>query len=145
MVPLKGYCNLYCRLSQFATKTFVLTNENVFMKNCRKVRTINKLYNCIFHCSLCFFRAALYMLVFSLRNGSFTLVTFVSKTIGDSDTWQWHVTVTLGSATRYRNNPGRTKANGREPKSCLGRVFNFKLGPFVMYVIAWHIQKHALP
>ncbi len=40
--------------------------------------------------------------------------------------------------------PGSAKANGREPKSCLGRVFNFKLGPFVMYVIAWHIQKHAL-
>jgi hypothetical protein len=39
---------------------------------------------------------------------------------------------------------GSTKANGREPKSCLGRVFNFKLGHFVMYVIAWHIQKHAL-
>jgi hypothetical protein len=40
--------------------------------------------------------------------------------------------------------PGSAKANGKEPKSCLGRVFNFKLGPFVMYVIAWHIQKHAL-
>ncbi len=26
---------------------------------------------------------------------------------------------------------GSAKANGREPKSCLGRVFNFKLGPFV--------------
>jgi hypothetical protein len=25
---------------------------------------------------------------------------------------------------------GNTKANGREPKSCLGRVFNFKLGCF---------------
>jgi len=24
--------------------------------------------------------------------------------------------------------PGRTKANGREPKTCLGRVFNYKLG-----------------
>ncbi len=32
------------------------------------------------------------------------------------------------------------KANGREPKSCLGRIFNFKLGHFVMYAIAWHIQ-----
>jgi hypothetical protein len=39
---------------------------------------------------------------------------------------------------------GSAKANGREPKSCLGRVFNFKLGPLVMYAIAWHIQKHAL-
>ncbi len=26
--------------------------------------------------------------------------------------------------------PGSTKANGREPKTCLGRVFNFKLGCF---------------
>jgi hypothetical protein len=41
-------------------------------------------------------------------------------------------------------NLGSAKGNGREPKSCLGRVFNFKLGPFVMYAMAWHIQKHAL-
>jgi len=40
--------------------------------------------------------------------------------------------------------PGSAEANGREPKSCLGRVFNFKLGHFVMHAIAWHIQKHAL-
>ncbi len=40
--------------------------------------------------------------------------------------------------------PGSAKANGREPKSCLGRVFNFKLGHFVFYAIAWHIKKHAL-
>ena len=39
---------------------------------------------------------------------------------------------------------GSAKVNGREPKSCLGRVFNFKLGHFVMYAIAWHMQKHAL-
>ncbi len=39
---------------------------------------------------------------------------------------------------------GSVKANGREPKSCLGRIFNFKLGHFVMYAIAWHIHKHAL-
>jgi hypothetical protein len=38
---------------------------------------------------------------------------------------------------------GGAKDNGREP-NCLGRVFNFTLGPFVMYMIAWHIQKHAL-
>jgi hypothetical protein len=35
---------------------------------------------------------------------------------------------------------GSTKANGREPKSCLSRVFNFKLGCIVMYTIAQHIQ-----
>ncbi len=35
---------------------------------------------------------------------------------------------------------GSAKANGREPKSCLGRVFNFKLGCFVMCVIAWPTQ-----
>ncbi len=28
--------------------------------------------------------------------------------------------------------PGSAKANGREPKSCLDQVFNFKLVPFVM-------------
>ncbi len=39
---------------------------------------------------------------------------------------------------------GSAKANGREPKSCLGQVFNFKLGHFVMYAMAWSIQKHAL-
>jgi hypothetical protein len=32
------------------------------------------------------------------------------------------------------------KANGRKPKSCLGGVFNFKLGCFVMCTIAWPIQ-----
>jgi hypothetical protein len=35
---------------------------------------------------------------------------------------------------------GSAKANGREPKSCLGRVFNFMLGCFVMCTIAWPIQ-----
>ncbi len=32
------------------------------------------------------------------------------------------------------------KDNGREPKSCLGQVFNFKLGCLVMCTIAWPIQ-----
>jgi hypothetical protein len=45
---------------------------------------------------------------------------------------------------RVRLRAGSAKASGREPKSCLGRVFNFKLGLFVTYEIAWHIQKHAL-
>ncbi len=27
---------------------------------------------------------------------------------------------------------GSVKANGREPKSCLGRVFHFKIGSFVV-------------
>jgi hypothetical protein len=35
---------------------------------------------------------------------------------------------------------GSAKANGREPKMCMGRVFNFKLGSFVMYAIARHTQ-----
>ncbi len=30
------------------------------------------------------------------------------------------------------------EANRREPESCLGQVFNFKLGCFVISVIAWH-------
>ncbi len=37
---------------------------------------------------------------------------------------------------------GSSKASGRELKSCLGRVFNFKLGHFVMHAIAWHIQEN---
>ncbi len=35
---------------------------------------------------------------------------------------------------------GSVKANGREPKSSLGWVFNFKLGHFVMHTMARHIQ-----
>ncbi len=35
---------------------------------------------------------------------------------------------------------GSVKANGSETKSCLGRVFNFKLGHFVMCTKAWPIQ-----
>ncbi len=35
---------------------------------------------------------------------------------------------------------GNAKADGREPKSCLSRVFNFKLGCFVMCTIPWPIQ-----
>jgi hypothetical protein len=28
--------------------------------------------------------------------------------------------------------PGSVKSNGREPRSCLGRVYNFKLGIFAL-------------
>ncbi len=35
---------------------------------------------------------------------------------------------------------GSSKAHGREPKSCLGRVFNIKLGHFAVYALAQHIQ-----
>jgi hypothetical protein len=34
---------------------------------------------------------------------------------------------------------GARKLTGQK-LSCLGRVFNFKLGCFVMYAIAWHMQ-----
>jgi hypothetical protein len=34
------------------------------------------------------------------------------------------------------------KANGREPKSGLGRVFNSKLGCFATCVISWYTQAH---
>ncbi len=44
----------------------------------------------------------------------------------------------MGGATLIGS--GSTKAKWREPKSCLGRVFNFELGCFVMYAIARHIQ-----
>jgi hypothetical protein len=33
-------------------------------------------------------------------------------------------------AIKTMNKLGSPKANGREPKSCLGRVFNFKLDSF---------------
>jgi hypothetical protein len=36
--------------------------------------------------------------------------------------------------------PGSVKANRREPKSCLGWVFNFKLGCFVICTTAWPLQ-----
>jgi hypothetical protein len=32
------------------------------------------------------------------------------------------------------------KANGREPKSCMGGVFHFKLGCLDMCTIAWPVQ-----
>ncbi len=34
----------------------------------------------------------------------------------------------------------RKSYGGREPKSCLGQFFNFKLGHYVIRAIAWHIQ-----
>ncbi len=43
-----------------------------------------------------------------------------------------------------KHKAGSVKAYGREPKSGLGRVFNFKLGHFVMYAMAWYIHKHVL-
>ncbi len=45
--------------------------------------------------------------------------------------------------TNLRGGSGSVKAIGRDPKSCLGRVFNFKLGCFVTCTIAWPI--HARP
>ncbi len=37
--------------------------------------------------------------------------------------------------------PGSAKANGREPKSCLGQVINFKLGRHsIMYAVGQHVQ-----
>ncbi len=38
----------------------------------------------------------------------------------------------------YCINLGSAKANGREPPSCMGRVFNFKQGCFVMSLIVRH-------
>jgi hypothetical protein len=43
-------------------------------------------------------------------------------------------------SNHLRHIPGSAKANGREPKSCSGRIFNFKLGCFVMCTIARPIQ-----
>ncbi len=35
---------------------------------------------------------------------------------------------------------GNSKTNRREPNCCLGQIFNFKLGRFVMHAIVRHIQ-----
>jgi hypothetical protein len=40
---------------------------------------------------------------------------------------------------------GSAKANGRESRSSLGRVINFKLGRFVTYAIVRHIQTRPRP
>ncbi len=40
------------------------------------------------------------------------------------------------------NGAGSAKTNGREPKSCLGRVFKFKLGCFC-YGCHWKLQTNA--
>jgi hypothetical protein len=45
-----------------------------------------------------------------------------------------------GNSPSTNTTAGSMKANGREPKSCLGQVFNLKLGCFVMCTIAWSIQ-----
>jgi hypothetical protein len=39
---------------------------------------------------------------------------------------------------------GSAKANGREPESCLGRVFLFELGHSVMDAIAQHTQARLM-
>ncbi len=39
--------------------------------------------------------------------------------------------------------PERAKANGREPKSCLGQVFKFKLGCFIMYAMEQRTLKNV--
>jgi hypothetical protein len=36
----------------------------------------------------------------------------------------------LGAIDTINIKTGSSKANGRKPRSCLGRVFNFKLGCF---------------
>jgi len=36
----------------------------------------------------------------------------------------------LEVSASFKPNAGSAKANGREPKTCLGRVFNHKLGCF---------------
>jgi len=44
------------------------------------------------------------------------------------------------SPASFYKPPGSAKANGREPKSCFGLVFSFKLGCFVMCTIVWPNQ-----
>ncbi len=44
---------------------------------------------------------------------------------------------------RVTDRVGSTKANGREPKSCLGRVFIFKLGCFASIAMEAHSMSPA--
>ncbi len=37
------------------------------------------------------------------------------------------------------------EANGREPASCLGQVFNFKPSHFVMYAVSYPMLRMTLP
>jgi hypothetical protein len=43
----------------------------------------------------------------------------------------------------HKDHTGSAKANGREPKTCLGRVFNYKLGCFED-VYETHVCGHML-
>jgi hypothetical protein len=43
-------------------------------------------------------------------------------------------------SSTFADCPGTPEANGRESKSCLGQVFNFKVVCFVISVIVWHTQ-----
>jgi hypothetical protein len=67
-------------------------------------------------------------------------------TLTMNDSWHKQKVLLFYFYGQYHNRecPWSAKANGREPKSCLGRVFNFNLGHFVLHAIAWHIKKHAL-
>jgi hypothetical protein len=42
-----------------------------------------------------------------------------------------------------KTNAGSTKANRRYPKSCLGHIFNYKLGCFVGRLHLWAIMEHV--
>ncbi len=55
-----------------------------------------------------------------------------------------HLTVSLSTAASGNTAPGSTKAKGREPKSCLSWVFNFKLGHFCFTAANVH-SKHIAP
>jgi hypothetical protein len=73
---------------------------------------------------------------------SLHLVTpFISMVLAKHWDPYWEPPGRLNNSEKW-SEPGSTKANGREPKSCLGQVFNFKLDCFVTYAIERHIQAH---
>jgi hypothetical protein len=47
---------------------------------------------------------------------------------------------TLSMVDVLKGAPAAAEAAEREPKSCLGPVFYFKLGCFVTCAVLWHIQ-----
>ncbi len=60
---------------------------------------------------------------------------------GSSFRWPSHKTSYSLSLMKGHNKPGSVISNGREPKSCLGRVFNSKLGHIAILrrkCLAWH-------
>ncbi len=55
---------------------------------------------------------------------------------------QWRKLKKWRSQLPIQNTLGSVISNQGEPRSCLGRVFHFKLDSYVSNVTAWHICSH---